>query len=83
MAFVILPFPVNVDLEDVYMPKYNTKPPRLGKSCGFFSESVLIFNMARIVAKIFIKSRLTCILFCNSVNICKLSQLKNMISGKK
>lgn len=41
MAFVILPFPVNVDLEDVYMPKYNIKPPRLGKSCGFFfSESV-------------------------------------------
>ena len=41
MAFVILPFPVNVDLEDVYMPKYNTKPPRLGKSCVFFfSESV-------------------------------------------
>ena len=41
MAFVILPSPVNVDLEDVYMPKYNTKPPRLGKSCVFFfSESV-------------------------------------------
>lgn len=82
MAFVILPFPVNVDLEDVYMPKYNTKPPRLGKSCVFFFLKVF-FNMARIVAKIFIKSRLTCILFCNSVNICKLSQLKNMISGKK
>ena len=40
MEFVILPFPVNVDLEDVYMPKYNTKPSRLGKSRVFFSESV-------------------------------------------
>lgn len=40
MEFVIVPFPVNVDLEDVYMPKYNTKPPRLSKSCVVFSESV-------------------------------------------
>lgn len=59
MEFVILPFPVNVDLEDVYMPKYNTKPPRL---VLFFLK--VFFNMARIVAKIFINSRLTPILFC-------------------